>query len=106
MQPSYPPTKSGGLAQDMANVLAYLQAQAAFPSPSVRGVSGEIVAWPAATAPNYALIADGSAVSRTTYGALFFLMGTTFGPGDGSTTFNLPNVAAALPVGAAWIIWS
>lgn len=37
------------------------------------------------------LIEDGSAVSRTTYAALFSVIGTRFGPGDGSTTFNLPD---------------
>lgn len=45
----------------------------------------------AATAPNGWLTRDGSAVSRTTYAALFAAIGTTFGPGDGSTTFNLPQ---------------
>ena len=34
---------------------------------------------------------DGSAVSRTTYSQLFVVIGTTFGSGDGSSTFNLPN---------------
>lgn len=38
------------------------------------------------------LIADGSAVSRTTYATLFALFGTTYGVGDGSTTFNLPDL--------------
>lgn len=37
------------------------------------------------------LLANGSAISRTTYSALFAKYGTTFGSGDGSTTFNLPN---------------
>ena len=38
------------------------------------------------------LVADGSAVSRTTYADLFAVYGTSFGVGDGSTTFNLPDV--------------
>lgn len=37
---------------------------------------------------------NGQAVSRTTYATLFSTIGTTFGVGDGSTTFNLPNIAA------------
>ena len=41
---------------------------------------------------NYA-VADGSAISRTTYADLFSVTGTTFGSGDGSTTFNLPNLS-------------
>lgn len=40
---------------------------------------------------NY-ILADGSAISRTTYSALFSKMGTTWGVGDGSTTFNIPNL--------------
>lgn len=44
------------------------------------------------TPPPYALECDGSAVSRTTYAPLFAEIGTTFGVGDGSTTFNLPDL--------------
>ncbi len=43
------------------------------------------------TAPTGYLLEDGSAVSRTTYAALFAVIGTTYGAGNGSTTFNLPN---------------
>jgi microcystin-dependent protein len=45
------------------------------------------------------LLCDGSAVSRSTYAALFASIGTAFGTGDGSTTFNLPNPAGKTPVG-------
>lgn len=41
--------------------------------------------------PSYAMHCDGSAISRTTYATLFGLIGTSFGSGDGSTTFNLPD---------------
>jgi hypothetical protein len=41
------------------------------------------------------LRADGSAISRTTYGDLYAICGTTYGTGDGLTTFNLPNMAQA-----------
>lgn len=44
------------------------------------------------------LLCDGSAVSRTTYASLFALMGTAFGSGDGSTTFNLPTPYGRSPV--------
>jgi len=51
---------------------------------------GSIIAQPP-TGPDYGwLTCDGSAVSRTTYADLFAIVGTTFGAGDGSTTFNLP----------------
>mgnify|MGYP002768556283 CR=1 FL=1 len=52
---------------------------------------GTIIAWPTTTAPAGYLICDGSAISRTTYAALFAVIGTTFGEGDGNSTFNLPN---------------
>ena len=45
------------------------------------------------TVPQGFLTCDGSAVSRSTYGALFTAIGTTYGVGDGSTTFNLPTAA-------------
>lgn len=44
------------------------------------------------SAPSGYLLCDGSAVSRSTYEALFAVIGTTYGAGDGSTTFNLPNL--------------
>ena len=44
------------------------------------------------TAPTGFLKANGAAVSRTTYAALFAAIGTTFGAGDGATTFNLPDL--------------
>jgi len=43
--------------------------------------------------PDGFLACDGSAVSRTTYAALFAAVGTTHGSGDGVTTFNLPNAS-------------
>lgn len=54
--------------------------------------SGAVMNFAMSTAPTGWLAADGSAVSRTTYAALFSAIGTTFGTGDGSTTFNLPNL--------------
>lgn len=49
--------------------------------------------------PTGFLECDGAAVSRTTYAALFTALSTTFGVGDGSTTFNLPNIARRTLVG-------
>ncbi len=51
------------------------------------------------TAPSGYLFCDGSAVSRTTYAALFVVLGTKFGTGDGSTTFNLPDRRKRVGVG-------
>jgi hypothetical protein len=55
---------------------------------------GEFVFWPLNTLPGYLLLCNGAAVSRSTYARLFKVFGTVFGAGDGSTTFNLPNIAA------------
>lgn len=60
---------------------------------------GEVFWWASSTVPDGCLIADGSAVSRTTYSTLFSRIGTQFGAGDGSTTFNLPNLKGRTPVG-------
>lgn len=51
------------------------------------------------TAPNGWLICDGSEVSRTTYKQLFDIIGVTYGSGDGSTTFNIPNFKGKVLVG-------
>lgn len=60
-----------------------------------------VVLWRAnTTVPSGFLLCDGSAVSRTTYAALFTAIGTTYGAGDGSTTFNVPNLTSRYAVGA------
>lgn len=51
-------------------------------------------------APSDWLECNGSAVSRATYSGLFSAIGTTFGVGDGSTTFNLPDLGSRFPYGA------
>jgi microcystin-dependent protein len=63
-------------------------------------LTGTINMWPTATAPTGYLLCAGAAVSRTTYAALFAVISTTFGIGDGSTTFNLPNYTGRMPYGA------
>jgi hypothetical protein len=52
---------------------------------------GEIIMWPLTPPPAGFLECDGAQISRTTYAALFAVLGTTYGPGDGTTTFNLPD---------------
>ena len=59
---------------------------------------GTIVSYASTTAPTGWLLADGSAVFRTTYSNLFGLIGTRYGAGDGSTTFNLPRMSALADV--------
>jgi microcystin-dependent protein len=60
---------------------------------------GGMTPYGGASAPTGWLLCDGSAVSRTTYYALFQAIGTGWGVGDGSTTFNLPDAIGAAPVG-------
>lgn len=64
------------------------------------GLIGEMKMWSSGTAPNGYLLCDGSAVSRTTYASLFAVVGTTWGSGNGTTTFNLPDFRDRFPVGA------
>jgi microcystin-dependent protein len=61
--------------------------------------TGGLVMWPTGSAPTGWLLCNGAAVSRTTYAALFAIVGTTFGVGDGSTTFNVPNYTNRMPYG-------
>jgi len=61
--------------------------------------TGGLIMWGTGTAPSGWLLCDGTAVNRTTYAALFAVIGTTFGVGDGSTTFNLPNYTNRMPYG-------
>jgi microcystin-dependent protein len=63
-------------------------------------ITGEVKMWATATAPSGYLMCDGSLVSRTTYADLFAVIGTTFGSGDGSTTFKLPSFQNKMPIGA------
>lgn len=75
----------------LAAVLASLGVQLSPP--------GAVLAFARATAPTGWLKANGAAVSRTTYNALFTAIGTAFGAGDGSTTFNLPDLRGEFPRG-------
>ena len=63
---------------------------------------GTILEFPTTSSSNLPIgymFCDGSAISRTTYSELFSLIGTSYGSGDGSTTFNLPNYKDRVPVG-------
>ena len=58
----------------------------------VTAPSGTVIQFAGSSAPAGYLKANGNAVSRTAYAALFAAIGTTYGTGDGSTTFNLPDL--------------
>jgi microcystin-dependent protein len=62
--------------------------------------TGTLTMWSTGTAPTGWLLCNGAAVSRATYAALFAVIGTTFGAGDTTTTFNLPDYRDRMPIGA------
>lgn len=61
---------------------------------------GTILMYGGSTAPTGYVFCRGQAISRTVYPALFSVIGTTFGVGDGSTTFNVPDLRNRYPIGA------
>lgn len=62
---------------------------------------GEIYMYAGSVAPSGFLLCDGSSVSRSTYAELFDVIGTNFGQGDGSTTFDIPDMRGRVIVGAS-----
>jgi len=95
----------GRLWYDSTNKKMYIADGATFAEIDLAGMttlftpSGIIQMFGGAAAPSGWLICDGSAVSRTTYAALFAIIGTTFGIGNGSTTFNIPDMRGRSPIG-------
>jgi len=62
-------------------------------------ITGVVKQYAGVVAPNGYFICDGSAVSRSTYASLFAVVGTIYGIGDGTTTFNIPDMRTRVPVG-------
>lgn len=69
--------------------------------PSWYAPPGMIAPYAGKTAPEGWLLCDGSAVSRTTYAGLYAVIGTTYGAGNGSTTFALPDLRGNVPAGVS-----
>lgn len=63
------------------------------------GMTGTVLPFAGASAPTEWLLCHGQAVSRATYEHLFSVIGITYGSGDGSTTFNLPDLRGRVPAG-------
>lgn len=81
-------------ATNLNDIESFLDALQTYLSPT------GMVGWTAASsAPTGWLLCDGSAISRTTYSGLFAAIGTIHGAGDGSTTFNIPDLREAAVVG-------
>ena len=74
-----------------------------FDGANLTGIEGiptaTIVPWSDSSVPSGFLECNGAAVSRTTYSALFAIIGETYGAGDGSTTFNVPDLQDNVAVG-------
>lgn len=62
--------------------------------------TGSLIMWASNTIPSDWKLCNGAAISRVTFSTLFSLLGTTFGAGDGTTTFNLPDFRNKFPYGA------
>ncbi|MHA6847273.1 phage tail protein [Ralstonia syzygii] len=80
---------------NMAAIEAFANALA----DDVQALTGAVAMFACKTPPAGWLKGNGAAVSRTTYARLFSVIGTTFGAGDGSVTFNLPELRAEFPRG-------
>lgn len=101
-------TGTTGTATNLVAGSSKLSVAAASPSnPIVVGQNdpilfqpGMIIGYGTASAPTGWLLCDGSAVSRSTYANLFTVISTTWGSGDGSTTFNVPDYRSRLLVGS------
>lgn len=69
--------------------------------PGSLNLTGMVMMTAAGSPPTGWLICQGQAISRVTYSALFAAIGTTYGAGDGSTTFNVPDMQGRVPVGVS-----
>lgn len=83
-----------------AQVLSYLSAKWAIPIGGDDVIPGTVLAYAGSSLPSGYLACDGSDVSRITFAALFSAIGTTWGAGDGSTTFTLPDLRGRAGIGA------
>ena len=74
-----------------------------FDGANLTGIEGiptaTIVPWSSSSVPSGFLECNGAAVSRSTYSALFAIVGTTYGAGDGASTFNLPDLQDNVAIG-------
>ena len=87
------PTATAGTNTTQVATTAFVQTGSA--------PTGSILMWPTSSAPSSLwLLCNGIAYNRTTYAALFAVLGTTYGVGDGVTTFNVPDFRDKMAIGA------
>ena len=84
---------------DTISRVAYNASVGAYRLLDVRGDTGEVKPFAGGTVPKGYLLCFGQAISRTAYAGLFAVLGTTYGAGDGSTTFNLPDLRGLVVAG-------
>lgn len=86
-------------AKDAASGIPSLDANSKVPAVQGGVPAGAMFPFAGTAAPTGYLLCDGSAVSRSTYAALFTAIGTVWGAGDGTTTFNLPDMRGRVAAG-------
>jgi microcystin-dependent protein len=84
---------------DTISRVAYNASAGAYFLLDVEGDTGEVKPFAGATVPAGHLLCFGQTISRTAYAGLFAVLGTTYGAGDGSTTFNLPDLRGIVVAG-------
>lgn len=92
-----------GLKADKEDTYTKSEIDDMFDSPTITGDTypiGAIAPFAGVTTPQNWLLCDGREVSREIYSELFAVIGTTWGAGDGSTSFNLPDLRNRMPVGS------
>lgn len=103
-------TVTSGLVDPQGNLILSTREGSAINAGNVKGPKGDrgpeggtppgtVNMFAGASAPTGYLLCNGAAVSRTTYADLFAAIGTTYGAGNGTSTFNVPNVKGRVPVG-------
>lgn len=91
----------GQTQADQGSRLGALEAQVSTLTAGSTNLPGMLQMTATPAAPAGWLLCQGQAISRTNYPRLFAAIGTAYGAGDGSTTFNVPNLQARFPVGLA-----
>ena len=91
--PGSPTTTTPAAGDNSTKIATTAWVKSNMPSVSDVVPIGGILPYGGTTAPSGYLICDGAAISRTTYAPLFAVIGTIYGDGDGSTTFNLPDLS-------------
>ena len=98
--PSVTVTGNGTSASPLSFAFKNLKGPKGDKGDFVGAPTGTVQMFAGATAPEGWFLCNGQAISRTTYAALFKVIGTNYGVGDGSTTFNIPDFRESVPVGA------